>query len=324
MFRLFNAETYKKVDRTNKDLLDDYISELRLNGKKKGTIEQYTYDIKAFYCYCHDEFGNKCIMDVTRREFKRFFLDMKDAGCSNARINRFESSLRNLLEYVSDEYEREYPVNIMSKIKNLKKEEVRDIIFLTEEQVQFVINMLVERKEYQKALLVSLSYESAGRRNEILQVTKESLLDRTTNSTNQVIGKRGKKFILRYYKQTEELFDLYMEQRGEDDCEALFVIKNKKGEVRPADYSTLYGWTVWTRHLYAQLTGEDIKWNNHSYRHSCLENLINGSHHILAELGKECLTVTEARLLAHHEDEKTTRGYIMNIDEKEEEDLFAT
>lgn len=325
--QLYDEEVYESVCNVNKDILEEYILDMKSRRLKEGSIYQYTKDIMLFYCYVCTELKNKPIPTLKKKQFKRFFIDFQNTGVSNARVNRVQCSLRNLMEFVTsdddmvDEYDAE--VNYMAKIKGLQKEEVREIIFLSDDEIRLLIDELVKDEKYQIALLVALAYESAGRRNELYQVTKSSLLDEEDNKTNVVVGKRGKKFFLRYFSKTKEILKLYLEQRGEDDKDFLWYKKNSKGEVEEVGYSTLYGWIIESRAYLEKAVGEHKLFNPHSFRHSSLENLVSGTHWILPELGKECLTLEEAKLLAHHADSSTTAGYIINRDTKEEDNLFG-
>ena len=329
-FEMYNEEIYAKVNRDNKALLEDFILEYKSRGRKQSTIEQYAFDIRMFFCWNYVNNDDACVLDkkrCNRKLFRRFFIDFQEyRDVGSARINRVQCALRNMLEYASedddcvDEWRCE--VNQMKKIKGLVKEERREIIFLSEEQIQLMLVELIKREEYQKALLISLAYESGGRRKEILQVTKSSLLDKTSNNTNQVIGKRGKKFKLRYYKQTMDIFDLYIQQRGEDDCDALFY-QREKGKVVPVGYSTLYKWVVDCRAVLKDLTGDYLLFNCHSFRHSAAENLQAGTHHILKHLGKDKMDIAEIKYLLHHKDASTTEGYLKNKDEEVEDKLFG-
>lgn len=325
--QLYDEEVYESVCDVNKDILEEYILDMKSRRLKEGSIYQYTKDIMLFYCYVCTELKNKPVPTLKKKQFKRFFIDFQNTGVSNARVNRVQCSLRNLMEFVTsdddmiDEYDVE--VNYMAKIKGLQKEEVREIVFLSDEEIKFLIDELVKDKKYQIALLIALAYESSGRRNELYQVTKSSLMDEEDNKTNVVVGKRGKKFFLRYFSKTKEIFKLYLQQRGEDDKDFLWYKKNNKGEVEEVGYSTLYGWVIESRTYLAKVIGEHKLFNPHSFRHSSLENLVSGSHWILPELGKDCLTLEEAKLLAHHSSSETTAGYIVNRDTKEEENLFG-
>ena len=54
--------------------------------------------------------------------------------------------------------------------------------------------------------------------------------------------------------------------------------------------------------------------NVHSFRHSTLENLENGSHYIARALGRK-FTIQELQLLAHHSSSDVTMSYLRNKDE---------
>ena len=311
---IFDYSTYEKVNNENKLILDDYILEMKSNGKSKGTIYQYTADIKMFYCWTFNHLNNKSILDMKKRDFRRFFLELQSNGASPSRINRVQCSIRNLLEFAAnDDDEYDYEINAMKSIKGLKKETVREIIFLTDEQINLLIDYLMKKKKYQQALYVSLSYDSAGRRNEVSQVLKTDFLE--SKMTNIVEGKRGKKFQLLYFRRTREIAKLYFEQRGEDNIESLWV-SGYGEDKRPAKYESLYNWTLTFRRILERETSESIKLNPHSFRHSALENYENGTHSVLKELGKDKLPIEVLKVLAHHESIDTTQGYLKNKDEE--------
>lgn len=312
--RLFNEQDWEKLSKENHDLYEDYRLELESQGKSVKTIQQYSYDLRAFFCWLVREKNNKYVLDFKRRDFRNFFLKLQRAGTSAARINRFESSVRNLLEYacVSEDYES-YEVNAMSHIKGLQKEPVREIVFLTDQQVNILINELLKRKHYQKALWVSLAYDSAARRAELHQVRKEGFLD--NNQTNVVVGKRSKKFRLIYFNRTKILFKLWMEQRGEDDLDTLWIA-GKGDHKRPLSYDATYSFVDEFREILETRMGEEIPMNIHSLRHSAATNYENGSHFVLREIGKDKLDIRLLQTLMHHSDVGTTQNYLKDTSEQ--------
>jgi integrase/recombinase XerD len=311
--RIFNEETWSNVNKESKDILDDYILELRSKKKSDGTIYQYTADIKMFLCWAHDNLKNKSILELKKRDFRKFFLFLEEK--SPARINRVQCSIRNLLEFCTsddDEYE-DYEINVMRNIKGLQKEKVREIHFLTNEQIELILNYLIEKQQYQKALYLSISYESAGRRNEIHQIEKHNFLE--DNKTNTVIGKRGKKFPLLYFAKSKEIAKLYFNQRGEDDIDSMWVVGKGK-QKKPASYETLYNWVMSFRDILESLTDIEIEFNPHSLRHSALENYADGTHYVLKEMGKDKLDIKVLKVLANHSDISTTESYLKDKDQE--------
>lgn len=318
---IYSDSVYKDVKKENKQILKDYVLEMKSNKRSDKTIYQYSADIKMFFCWIYTEADNKSILRLKKRDFRRFFLELQENGASSSRINRVQCSLRNMLEFCTqDEDEYDYDINVMKSIKGLEKEVVREIHFLTDEQITMMLDKLIEKKKYQQALYLSLSYDSAGRRNEVYQVNKHGFLE--SKRTNEVQGKRAKKFRLMYLSRTREIAELYLDQRGEDDIDSLWTVG--RGELRrAAQYETLYNWTVALRKLLEDLTGEHITMNPHSFRHSSLENYENGTHFGLKELGKEKLELKVLKVLANHSDINTTQQYLKNKDEELLNEVFG-
>ena len=322
---LYNEETYNnKVNKDSKAVVNDYIMELKSRGLSEKTIYQYIADIKAFLVYVHNELDNKYILDIKRKEFRRFFLWMQDSKKSNARINRMQSSLRNILEYceMDDDDYKDYTRNQMKGIKSLEKKEVREIFFLTDDQITYLIDYYINKKDYQKALYISLSYDSAARRGEIAQVEKHSFMNRENSNTNIVTGKGDKTFILFYMERTKDIAEKYLEQRGDDNIDSLWI--TGKGEnKRPIKYSSLYDWVVSFRKVLNKEYKEEIDLNPHSFRHSSLEAYNNGTHYNLQFMNKDSLSINELQLLANHSSIDITQSYLKNKDEEILQGLFG-
>lgn len=320
--KMFSEELWEKVSDENKELLDDYILELESTGKSEKTIYQYQADIKGFMTWTVSHGGKDSILDMKKRDFRNFFLKMSKEGVSNARINRLQSSLRNLLLFAENDEDlyEDYEINQMRSIKGVPKESVREIIFLEDDEVTGLIDYLMEREQYQKALYVSLSYDSAGRRNEVHQVLKTDFLE--SNQTNTLVGKRGKKFNLIYFNRTKEIATKYLEQRGDDDIESLWVTGRGESK-RPASYESLYNFAVSFRPIIKELFDKDIDLNSHSFRHSSLENYSNGTHSVLREMGKNALPIDVLKVVAHHSDISTTQSYLKNKDDELLADAFG-
>lgn len=318
---IFDENIYLKTNSENRSILSDYILEMKSKRRSEKTIYQYSADIKMFFCWVYKNAEDKSVLKLKKRDFRRFFLELQDNGASSSRINRVQCSIRNMLEFCcQDEDEYDYPVNAMKGIKGLEKETVREIHFLTDGQINLIIEKLVEKEQYQKALYLSLSYDSAGRRNEVYQVLKTNFLD--SKNTNEVIGKRGKKFRLMYLTRTRELASKYLELRGEDSIESLWTV-GSGDDIREAKYETLYAWVLGFRKILEKETGEYLDFDPHSFRHSSLENYENGTHSGLKELGVDKLPLKVLKVLANHSDISTTESYLKNKDTEILNEVFG-
>lgn len=321
--KMFDEDIYKLVNKESKEALQDYILELKSKGRAEKTVAQYVFDIKAFLCYVYENMDNKSIIDLKRRQFRSFFLFMKESGKSPARINRFMSSIRNFCQYLEDDeddYDM-YESNPMRKIKSIEGEKVREIFFLTDEQVNFLIDYFVEKKQYQKAFYIEFSYSSGGRRNEIFQVSKHSFM-KDGNITEKITGKRGKQFGLIFSDKCRELFNLYMEDRGEDDFDELWVTGRGENK-RPLGYDSLYNFAISCRKVLQKEYNQEIELNAHTFRHSFAENLANSTHSMLKQIGRENLTLNEIRVLMNHTSSDMTLSYMKNKDDEIIESLFG-
>lgn len=322
--KFFTEEAWNKVSDENKDILDDYSMELEVQGKAPKTIYQYQTDIKGFLCWNAEHNRDKYLLDLKRKDFVKFQLGQTRNGTSNARINRFQSSLRNMLQYCvmeEDEYP-DYQINPMAMIKGLEKKSVRDIYFLTDKQVSYLISKFVQKGKLQIALWVSMSYDTGARRNEILQINKKDIL--TKNYTNEVTGKRGKHFRLIYSNRTKIIAKHWLDMRGEDDVESLWVLG--KGASRHAvKYSTFYDWAIMCGKLLNEVDGKDYKFGPHTFRHTALERFSDGTHYYARhELGKsEGMDINLLKTIAHHSDISTTQSYLQDKSTKEIEKAFG-
>lgn len=306
--RFYDETKWNSVPKFNKTLIDDFLLELKAQGKSKGTISQYFNDLRIICIYIHDELRNKEFRQLKKKDFRNMVLFFKDKGMSNARVNRLKSSVSSMLEFASNEedYEDDIEINYAGKVKGLQKESVRSIVFLSWDEVELIYKELLNQERYQEATLLALGIDSAGRKNELHQVTKDSITP-DGNFTNEVIGKRAKKFRLMYNDMTKEAFSLYMKQRGEDDIESLWI--TSRGERRKLDVDGLYDMVVSWRKILEEKTGEYKEFNVHSLRHISLELLSTGEHYLAKKLGKK-FDLDALKLLAHHESIETTSGYL--------------
>lgn len=318
---LFNQEVWDtKVKDEDKEALEDYLLELEANGRAVKTRYQYKADIRGFLCYSNKKYPKKTVTQLRRKDFRNFFLLMQRDGTSHARINRFQSSIRNFLEYLTISEDYEYEINQMHAIKGLIKEPVKTHTYLTDGEINMLLDYLIRHKKYEKALFVSLAYESCGRRNEILQVKKAGFVE--SNQTNTVIGKRAKRFELIYFKRTQQIADLYLKQRGDDNIDSLWISDygNERHEI---NYSVFYEWCNQFGRILTKLTGREVAVHPHDFRRTGLENYSVGTHHVLVESDKKALPLEVLKLVAHHSSSETTEGYLKNHDDDKLSSAFG-
>lgn len=227
-----------------------------------------------------DNCGNRPLTELRKKDFRNLSLWLSDTlGVSNARTNRLMSCCRSMLTYVEEDDDYEYDNNLAAKVKGLPKEHVRDIVFLDDSVILELIDKLMEKKDYKKATLVALLYDCGSRKNEIAQVEKESFYDESKNLTNKLVGKRGKIYRAVYHSLTKKCVKKYLEERGEDDVKELFITEGGF----PARAEVIYDWIISLRPMVEEITGKESKITVHTFRHSFIQNLSDGTHYLCRE-----------------------------------------
>lgn len=317
--RIYSKEKWEEVNKYNKNLLNDYIQEIKAQGKSEGSIKQYYSDGRIIMILVMELFDNKPLHNFTRKMARNLILHFQDLDLSTARINRLLSTFRNLFTFVEldDDYLEDFENCKLnpSRVKGLQKSERREIIFLTDEEIHKMIEVLLEEKKYQQALLLALGYDSGNRRNELYQLKREDIsLDRNI-SLNKVIGKRNKKFRIFYNDLTKKVFKIYNESRT-DDTNFLWIIEESDGSIREASYESLYYWITSLRKTYKEIYNIEKDFNVHSLRHSLAQNLKDGTHYLCEKSGGK-MDITIIQKLLNHSDVSTTLSYTKQDSEDE-------
>ena len=317
--RIYTEEKWALVNKENKDILEDYLLELKAQKKKESTIYQYKNDLRILCIYVLDNCENKAFTELGRKDFRRLVLWLTDTcSVSNARANRLMSAVRTLLSYIEDDDDYEdYEINAAAKVKGLPKEAVRDVVFLSDSDILALWQKLMDDKGYRDATLLGILYDSGSRKNEIAQVKRDSIKE-DANATNIVTGKRGKKFPVLYFRLTKEAFKKYNETRT-DDNPMLFI--NNAGNT--ATGGNIYDWVIDWRKDLKEITGQDYEINVHTFRHCYIENFLKGEHYLCRELNLGKVPLEKVKSLAHHESSDTTLGYAQNDESRDIEELLG-
>ena len=97
--RIFSKEKWDKVNKFNKQLVDDYILQIKSDGKSEGSIKQYYNDSRIILIYIMEQHRNKELYKLKAKSFRNFKLWCQDNGMSAARTNRLLVTCRNLLNF---------------------------------------------------------------------------------------------------------------------------------------------------------------------------------------------------------------------------------
>lgn len=324
--RIYTPELWEQVNKQNKDILNDFMAEYRQRKKSKGTIDGYFQDLRIVFIYILKNLDNRSILELRKKDFRNLSIWLsEDCEMSANRVNRIKSSVNSMLSFVEDDDEYDYDNNVAKKVRGLPRERVKDNdddFFFTFDEFIKVRDILVERGRLQDAVLLSIGFDSAGRKNELFQIEKHGLTD--GNKTNVVIGKRGKKFPLVYLDDTKELIKQYLEERGEDDIPSLWI-KGSGDKKSPITKDSLYDRIVSISKIFSEVRGEECNIFPHTMRHSRAECLKQGTDtRLLDENGKpRVYSLDQIMKFMHHSDVSTTASYLMNHDDEEIDAMFG-
>jgi len=324
--RIVTTVLWEQVNKQNKRMMDDYLTECKQRQKKDSTIKQYRNDLRIIMTYILNELDNRPITEINRKEFRNFSIYMKENwSWSNARANRAFSAMRSMLTYIEEDDDYDYDANIAKKVKGLPKEPIRtneDDFFLTFDQIMKLRKELLDRGRIQDAVLLMISYDSGARRNEIHQIQKHGLLE--GNRTNEVIGKRGKRYRPVYLNDTKELIAEYLKERGDDNVDSLWYKETKNGK-EPVTYETLYDRMVYMSKILSEIEGKTINFFNHALRHTRAEHLNQGlDTRILDENGNpRKFKLEEVQQLLNHTDVSTTQSYLKDHSDEIIDQMFG-
>ena len=324
--KIYTPQKWEMVNNDNKIIIDDFLTEYKQQKKSEATIKQYFNDLRIVAIKILEDFDNKSFLEMTKKDFRRLNLSFDDMDLSPARCNRIHSAVNSMLTFVEDDDDYDYEINTSKKVKGVPnirvKTNEKDFFFTFDEFIK-VRNILVEQDDLQNAVLWSLAFDSAGRRTEVYQVKKYGLTE--GNKTNVVTGKRGKKFPLVYLNDTRDLIKQYLEQRGEDDIDSLWIIgsgDNKRAATKSALYDRIVGKI---NNILSEIRGEETKIFFHSIRHSRIECLQQGTDNRLKDENgnNRKYPIEQIQVMAHHSDLSTTAGYLKNHDEDTINEMFG-
>lgn len=321
--RIYNSfytpELWEQVNPENKRILDDFLAEYKQRKMSKGTIAGYKNDLRIILIYILKELNNQSILNLKKKDFRGLSLYFTDeCGMSAARTNRLKSAVNSMLTFCEEDDDYDYEVNYAKKVRGIPKERVKDDednFFFTFDEFMKVRDILIERGRLQDACLWSLGFDSGARKNELFQVTKYGLLD--GNKTNIVIGKRGKKFPLVYLDDTREIIKMYLEERGEDNIDSLWIKGTGDNKSPISDSNVLYDRICSISKILSEVRGEECNIFTHTMRHSRLECLSQGTDtRLLDENGNpKKYSLEQIQVFAHHESSETTQSYLKDHSE---------
>ena len=146
--RIYSDEKWADVNPENKEIMEDFLTELRQQKKSSQTISQYKNDIRICLIKILEDFENKSVLEMTKKDFRRLNIWFDDSGMSPARCNRIHSVINSMLTFCEEDDDYDYEVNYSKKVRGVPNERVKtndDDFFFTYDEFVKTRDILLER-----------------------------------------------------------------------------------------------------------------------------------------------------------------------------------
>lgn len=243
--KITSEEKIKRINPENAQLSKDFLDYLASIDRSPKTIFAYNSDLEIFFVWNLEENANKEFIKISKRDFARFQNHALNVWkWSPRRIRRVKSTLSSLSNYITSMLDEEEGYedyrSIIRKIESPANEAVREKTVLSTEQVQKLLDELVKREEYDKAVCIAILAYSGMRKAELLQMKMEyftpdhlefGCLYKTDKVRAKGRGARGKQINKYVMNKVDTYMDLWRKKREELGIDSEWVLVIKRGDV---------------------------------------------------------------------------------------------
>lgn len=326
-------EKIAEINEKNTWLMNEFLEYLASVDRSPKTLNAYRNDLHIFFVWNIDFNNNKDFIKLTKREIAKFQnYAINEWKWSPKRVRRVKSALSSMSNFIEnildDEDEFKDFRSIIKKIESPANEPVREKTVFSDKQVEFLMNTLVERKEYEKACAIAICAYSGMRKAELLQMKMEyfnenhlefGCLYKTDKIRAKGRGQLGKQINKYVMKKVDKYINLWKAERERlgINSEWVFVKKYKDGCVKRESVDN------WTDE-FSEIVGEDFYF--HSLRHYVCSSL--SANNLPAEVIREFFSWDSAEMIKIYNDNSAIDDFdkyfsIDGINKQEENKGFS-
>lgn len=324
-----SEEYWDSALETNKEIMQEYLD--NATHLTPDSLFQYTSGIRIFICYLNKFCNNKHFTEVESLDFLKYQNWLLKQGLGSSAIRFKRSCISNINNHIILFHGKEFPTfhnYITSAIKIPETPKKFEKIPLTDDEYQHLCDVLEEREEWQKLAYVKFTYISGCRRKESRQLLKSVVNDEPIEKmvkfrdiegkeitapmkkyrTNLIKCKGGNNTVPRRLSFDEDvLFYLnkWLDVRGDDDCEFMFVAKNGN-KTKQVEVATFNSWCK----SFESIIGRRM--HPHNFRMSRASSL---------SLQNKSLASISS--LLGHKSGETTKIYIIRDESSDEDEIFS-
>lgn len=242
-------EIISQINPKNIKLMNLYLKD-KSRKCSDATMKVYKSNLNIFFCWNVIYNDNKYYPEIKKIEISEFFdFLVNELKIQGKRFSHYRSVLSTLSDIVIKYYDEDYPTfkNIINTIiEPIPKDAVRKKTILTDDEVEFLLDVLKEKNKTQEACCFALAVYSGMRIAELEQM-KVTMIDRENSlsfggvslqTTEKIrtkgFGKQGKVIYKHIVKDLFlPYFDAWIEERskilsdlGVEDHGYLFIKRN--------------------------------------------------------------------------------------------------
>jgi site-specific recombinase XerC len=309
---------WSDVNKYNRDITEEFLQQAHLSDQ---TLTQYKSALRIFFNWVRLNSDNEPLHELRPRVALKYQNYLMKLGLSSSGVKFKRSAVSSICGYLELYYSDKHPLfrNIYSKqIPNPAKAAKHIKHPLTKEELNNLIEVLTTNEEWQELAYLLFSYASGARRAEVAQINKDVINKKKafdkkndkeldyyviSNIRGKGRGKTGKPISIIFDEVAKLAGIKWLEVRGEDDCEAMFVRKFRDGRVERLSPSAFNGWCT---NKFSEIIGRRMH-----------PHLIRSSRATIASQ-EDNVDIKHIQKLLNHNDPSTTNIYIV----KEEDDSF--
>jgi site-specific recombinase XerD len=311
-------EQWQSVNEFNRKLVDEFLMES--TQLSPNTLSQYRSGLQIFFNWVRETLGeDKKIYELKKKDFLRFQNMLVRRGMSSSGIKFKRSAVSSLNRYLINFYEEDSDFltfrNFVEGVPNPTLNKTYDKIPLSQGEFDLVVNTLEENNQWQIIAALQFLYFSGCRRSELTQIKKSVVDNKYVEGADYYIthkvrtkgkGVEGEQRGLLYGDKAREAIVKWLEIRGEDDCEYIFVSKYS-GNVTQISVSTI---NYWFKDIISDIVGRRI--NPHLVRATRSTDILKSGKDIKKS----------QKLLGHKDSSTTEKFYDLREDQEDLSDIF--
>lgn len=280
MNNITSPEKLSQVNPENIKLMREFLNYLRSVQRSETTIHGYENDISIAWVWCLENNDNKFFIDWTKRNivaYQNWLLYTNEN--SPARVRRLKAALSSLSNYIENVLDDDYPnfKNIINKIGNPVNRPVREKTVWEDAKLEELLQVLTDKKQYEKACMLALGMYSGRRKAELCRFRVSDFDDDKLvcggalykSAPIKTKGQGGGKIIACYTlaKKFKPYLDAWLEYRAANGVQSEWLFPDHSNPAEQISISTVNSWA----NTLSRLSGENFYW--HSLRHAFTTSL---------------------------------------------------